>query len=107
MPTRTSSVVLAPPPWWTLPLYTSTEPRDISAGTVSAGSNAPSRVTLPRLLRGTTLVAPFASVKSVIPDGVELDVVPLGEREEVEGPLVAVDRLGRFPGADRDGLGEV
>ena len=41
------------------------------------------------------------------PDGVELHVVALGEREEVERPLVAVDRLRRLAAADGDGLGEV
>ncbi len=41
------------------------------------------------------------------PDGVQLHVVALGEREEVERPLVAVDRLRRLARTDRDGLGEV
>ena len=32
---------------------------------------------------------------------------PVGEREEVEGPLVAVDPLRRFARTDGDGLGQV
>ncbi len=41
------------------------------------------------------------------PDGVALHLVARREREEVEGPLVAVDRLRCLPGADGDGLGQV
>jgi hypothetical protein len=36
MPMRTASLWFAPPPWYTDPVYSSTEPRPISAGSVSS-----------------------------------------------------------------------
>ena len=65
MPTRRCAVVFAPPPCQRLPTHTSTLPRGISAGMVAWSSGKPG-ASSHRCEPGTSRVAPFASLKSVI-----------------------------------------
>ena len=106
MPTRTSSLSLAPPPWNVEPRYSTTEPRGISAGDDSLDVNA-------HAVRQAMAVGHDArravGVGEVFerPDAADLDIHVGGKREEVEAPLVAVQHLRRRTGADRDRLSEV
>jgi hypothetical protein len=77
----------------------------ISAGSVSASVN---RRRSSKVAAGNHAGrAIFLGEVGHRPDCVALDLVAAREREEIERPLVAMNRLGRLAGADRNDLREM